>query len=673
MIGSLPNAYFAMGLHLHQPVGNFESILERAYSNCYNPFLKTLSAYPEIKCTFHFSGNLLDFFEERHPDYIDRVGEFVSRGQAEIMGGGYYEPIFQAIPRRDRLGQIEMLSAYVEKTFGVRPKGLWTPERVWSPEIVKDLVSCGIKYTILDDAHLVRSGIDKDSLSGYFMTGDSSSKIAVFPTTKSLRYSIPFRLPRENIKYFKRASKNKKAPLFTYGDDAEKFGEWPWTYEWVYKKGWLNNFFNELIKNSRWIRTVTFSEYLESHGPLATVDIPECTYEEMMEWSGGRWMNFLSKYPESEQMHKRMWWVSDRIAQSAERIEDKEKLEKARRELYKGQTNCPYWHGVFGGIYLYHLRKAIYEHLIKADRMADALEHGRQDDWLDVKSPAFYRHGESAVIIQSRNFFVCIDPVSGGVIRELDYKPGAFNVVNTLARRKEAYHKKILERIANKITEPLAIQDAIKTMDQKVKRGIFYDKYLRSSLVDHFIDNDLRKEDFEDCGYVDIGGFAGAAYSSKIEKDSVVLSREGMVDGKPVCLRKEARIAGDDSIEISYFIKNNSRFKVNALFGTEFNVTMPLADSERYVYETGQALFSIKDSSGGTGLEFKFSKGPVKIWHFPVMAVSQSERSYDLNYQAYCVFPVWDIDLASGVEDSFKIIWTFWEIGDTSHFSLKRN
>lgn len=635
MIGSLPNTYFAMGLHLHQPVGNFENILERAYSNCYSPFLDVLRSYPDIKCTFHFSGNLLDFFEAAHPDYFDRVNELVRRGQIEIMGGGYYEPIFQAIPRRDRLCQIEMLSSYIEKRFGVRPKGIWTPERVWSPELVKDFAACGIQYTILDDAHLAKAGIDKNDLSGYFVTGDSKNKIAIFPTTKIFRYSIPFRAPRKNIKYIKCASKNKKDPLFTYGDDAEKFGEWPWTHEWVYEKGWLNNFFNELRKNNKWLKTVTFSEYLESHGPLGAIDIPECAYEEMMEWAGGGWMNFLSKYPESDQMHKRMWYVSDRIASldaardrhSAERIADKETLKDARIELYKAQTNCPYWHGVFGGIYLLHLREAIYEHLIKADKIIGAAEYG-------TKQIDFYRRGEDAVISETENFFICVDPVSGGVIRELDYKPGNLNVVNTLARRKEDYHRKILERITNKITEPFAIQDAIKTMDQRIKEGIFYDRYLRACLVDHFIDREVKKEEFEDCNYVDLGGFADAAYKVKIENADIVLSHEAMVDGRSVSLTKKIHVSSSDSLEISYIIKNNSRHKLKSLFGTEFNTTLPVED-----------------------IDLRFSEDPVKVWKFPVMVVSQSERSYDLNYQANCVFPVWGIILLPGQKTNFSILF----------------
>ncbi|MEE8317817.1 MAG: alpha-amylase/4-alpha-glucanotransferase domain-containing protein, partial [Candidatus Omnitrophota bacterium] len=306
--------YFAMGLHFHQPVGNFQKILERAYQDCYSPFLEVLTGYPDIKITFHFSGNLLDYFEKTHPEFLDKVRDMVSCGQVEIMGGGYYEPIFQAIPKRDRIGQIEMLSRYIETRFGIRPRGMWIPERVWSPELIADFHDCGMEYSILDDIHLIKSGLDRDMLYGYFMARDKDKEIAIFPSSKILRYIIPFRSPLKTIDYLKRQKGKKEVPLFTYGDDGEKFGEWPWTHDWVYKKGWLDNFFKGLMKNRDRIETITFSEYLDSHPPLKAVQIPESSYEEMLEWSGGSWMNFLSRYPESNQMYNRMRYVSKRLA-----------------------------------------------------------------------------------------------------------------------------------------------------------------------------------------------------------------------------------------------------------------------------------------------------------------------------------------------------------------------
>ena len=715
-------AYFAMGLHFHQPVGNFDEILERAYSNCYKPFIDIFSEFPRIKMTFHFSGNLLDFFEARHPEFIDRIKALVNSGQVEIMGGGYYEPILQAIPQRDRIGQINMLSEYAEKKFCAKPKGAWIPERVWSPDIVKDLKGCGMAYSILDDIHLILAGVDQDNLRGYFMTGDGNDSIAIFPSSKALRYAIPFKRPREIIAYLKKACKSKENMLFSYGDDAEKFGEWPWTYDWVYKKGWLTNFFKELTKNNNWLETITFSEYLDSQPPLDNVSIPEASYEEMMKWSGGRWMNFLTKYPESDQMHKRMMYVSNRIAEISVKSQVpnvKEKLEMAKKELYKAQTNCPYWHGVFGGIYMSNLRNAIFEHLIIADRISDRIENGGQDNQANVREIDFYDKGAKAVILENRDFFICIDALRGGSIRELDYKPKSVNLINTLARHKEPYHKKILDRINNSLhgilkfhatggargaagspsrgnsgvmrrigalrsaigaeapldkfrgakrrgnlvtAEPLEIYEAIKTIDPRLKDAIYYDRYMRSCLVDHFIEKDLAIEDFTNCNYIDLGGLADASYSVRIDGQNAILTHETEVKGICIQNQKAISIASDKEIKISYALKNNSGSDFNSLFGMEFNISMPFTDSDRYSYESskgnagalsktgitrGTDFFAIKDASGHLGVELIFSSQPEKIWYFPVLTVSQSERAYSVNYQSLCIFPIWQVKLQS--------------------------
>jgi alpha-mannosidase len=46
----------------------------------------------------HYSGVLLEWLEERHPEFFDQLRELCGRGQVELLGGGYYEPILLSIP-----------------------------------------------------------------------------------------------------------------------------------------------------------------------------------------------------------------------------------------------------------------------------------------------------------------------------------------------------------------------------------------------------------------------------------------------------------------------------------------------------------------------------------------------------------------------------------------------
>ena len=154
--------------------------------------------YPDIKMSFHFSGCLLDYFEEKHPDFLDRVKAMADRGQVEMVGGGYYEPIFTSIPEVDRVGQIKMMADYIKKRFRQKPQGIWTPERVWAPELTNDFNKACVKYTILDDEHFIKAGLKEDELFGYFTTGEEDKEMAIFPSSKKLRYMIPFKMPHDN-------------------------------------------------------------------------------------------------------------------------------------------------------------------------------------------------------------------------------------------------------------------------------------------------------------------------------------------------------------------------------------------------------------------------------------------------------------------------------------------
>nr|MBU1327821.1 DUF1926 domain-containing protein [Candidatus Omnitrophota bacterium] len=663
--------YFGMCLHFHQPVGNFDNIVERAYQNCYKSFLDVFEKYPDIKMSMHFSGCLLDYFEDNHPDFLDRVKVMVDRGQVEIIGGGYYEPIFISIPKKDIAGQIKMMADYIKKRFKQKVQGIWTPERVWSPELSKDFNKAGMKYSILDDEHFINAGLKEDELFGYFTTGEKGKEIAIFPSSKKLRYMIPFKMPHESINYFRDIASKKNNALFTYGDDAEKFGEWPFTYDWVYNKGWLNKFFEELTRNKEWVVTVKLSDYLNSNSPVKKIDIPEASYQEMMEWSHGSWMNFLKKYPETDHMASKMHYVSEKInalQPSASKL--------ALRELYKGQCNCAYWHGVFGGLYLYHLRKAIYEHLINADKIADKALHKNKKDWKDIKKVDFYKDKTKAFIMESNNFSIYIDPARGGMIRELDYKPLSINLVNSLARHEEDYHKKILAKMGQSEDSNAVhtIHEDVKAVDPGLKGKFVYDKYARGCLVDHFISENVTMDDFMDLKYEELGDFVNDNYKTKIESDKVVLTRAGKVDGKDIAIIKGIKLKGKSQIEIEYRLKNLTKNAIDAIFGVEFNLTMLYLNSDKYNYfaddkilsnlnEKGSVSeagsFSIKDSGKELDIDFTFSKKPRNIWYFPVKTVSQSERAYELNYQSSCILPRWNVRIPSCKQVSFSIIWSF--------------
>lgn len=263
--------YLLFGVHNHQPVGNFNHVLEKAYNESYKPFLDLISRYPKIKFTMHCSGILWDYFKINHTEYISSVRKLVERERLELMSGGYYEPILPIIPDKDKIGQIEKMQKFIKNEFGCKPSGIWLTERIWESHLPKILKEIDIEYTAVDDYHFTAAGLPAETIKGYYVTEDQGCELKIFPISQKLRYYIPFMQPEEVLQYFKELASTGNNNVGIIIDDGEKFGLWPGTYKHVYTDGWLEKFLNLVDQNSDWISFITCSQYIKLFKPTGRI------------------------------------------------------------------------------------------------------------------------------------------------------------------------------------------------------------------------------------------------------------------------------------------------------------------------------------------------------------------------------------------------------------------
>ncbi|HZF71764.1 alpha-amylase/4-alpha-glucanotransferase domain-containing protein, partial [Sulfuricurvum sp.] len=359
------------GIHMHQPVDNFEWVIELGIKTCYEPFFEVMSRYPEFKFSVHCSGWLMERIEQLRPALYEKILMLAEKGSIEFFSAGYYEPILSVIPSDDRVAQIGRLNDSIKERFSQVPQGLWLTERVWESALIPDLDRAGIKYTVMDDYHFQCAGFDKEVLDGYFMSEEGGVPMGLFPISQKLRYAIPFLNVESAIRAIKSYNRENDSAAIIF-DDAEKFGMWPGTHEWVYEKGWLEKFVQTVLADDA-IETRHYGEYFKSNHPRGIAYLPNVSYYEMGEWSlkaddalalealkeemgleryeregvkflkGGTWKNFFVKYPESNRLHKRTIELSRAFHTGEGDFE---------LPLHKAQTNDSLWHGVFGGLYL---------------------------------------------------------------------------------------------------------------------------------------------------------------------------------------------------------------------------------------------------------------------------------------------------------------------------------
>ena len=275
----------ALTLHNHQPVGNFGWVIAETYDRAYLPMLDALDRHAGVNVALHYTGPLLSWLRVERPEFLERLAALVARGQVEIVGGGWYEPVLASLPERDRIAQLRRMADELEGQFGIRPQGAWLAERVWEPDLPTALVDGGYRWTILDDAHFRAAAIPEEALWGPYTTDDQGKVLIVYGTEQGLRYHIPFSPVESVIGHLRDHATEGGDRVGTMGDDGEKFGAWPTTYEHCWTNGWVDQFFSALEANADWLQTVTPSRWLADHAPIGRVYLPTGSYAEMGEWA----------------------------------------------------------------------------------------------------------------------------------------------------------------------------------------------------------------------------------------------------------------------------------------------------------------------------------------------------------------------------------------------------
>lgn len=665
------------GVHAHQPIGNFPEVLADAHMRCYKPFLEVLFRYPEFHFAVHFSGWLLDYLFMHFPQDMAMLTEMVRRGQVELFGAGETEPVLAAIPARDRIGQIETFSRKLAEQFGQRPSGAWLTERVWDSTVVPALTKCGIRYVIVDDYHFLCTGKTTEQLNGFFTTEEDACRLDIFPISEALRYKLPFSSASDAIAHIESmaAENTDGQPVAAiYFDDIEKFGIWPETYQWVYEKGWLEQFVQGVLSSPG----ITPRHYRDYHAVGKTkgiVYLPTTSYIEMNEWTlpaesartyadlvkqskasggfernkaflrGGIWKNFLTRYPESNWMHKRMLGLSARLAA----LPQNQPTSEMQQKLYAAQANDAYWHGLFGGLYLPHLRRAIYNNLIDLEAMLDHC--AARESWVtqDIDFD-----GIDETCMQNGNLQIIVrhDPFAS--IVEFDAYDLKHNFGDTLRRHQEDYFDKVQLSDQQPSNNDIDSHNGEKSGNAGNSTGTgssiasAHDRIVNRHRI-HAAD--LEPDDHGRTLFIDRINATPIAYHHDDADGASGIRFQARHESMQI--NKQLQLM-DNRLQVSYRFSGDLKNS----FSTEINLAMPSCDGPggRFIVQGepvsgfGQPLaladlteITLDDDTLRGSICLKTSI-PVQFSAQPLFTVSQSEQGFEKIMQAVTLLLTWPIE-----------------------------
>jgi alpha-amylase len=688
-------------IHAHQPVGNFEGVFEEVYQKSYLPFVEQLERHPAVRVGLHYSGCLLEWIEKNHFEYIEKLCKLVARKQVEMVGGGYYEPILVAIPPADQTEQLRRLNDYLARQFGQAPTGAWLTERVWEPQLPSVLASGNLSYTVVDDVHFQSAGFEIDQMYGTFVAEDAGHPVQVFPSLKSLRYLLPFRPPEEAIDFLRARAARQPGGMAAMGDDLEKFGAWPGTYNHCYRDGWVERFFRALEECADWLVLTPPGEYAAAHPPLGRADLPTASYPEMMEWvlptasrrhfhaltnefrdrpdvmrflRGGQWRGFFSKYAESNLLQKKMLRASDRVRE-LERVcrgqQKRIKLARAREHVLRAQCNDAFWHGIFGGLYAPHLRTELWRDLIRAETLADEVAFGPRST-VRIERTDFDADGAEELVVSSPRLSALVRPAHGGTVEALDFRPSAATLINSLQRRPEAYHDRVREAVQGGSAPVTSIHEGVRAREEGLDRYLVYDRWPRNSFRLLVFSPEKNFEDYRAIRLEENAGLAGDDYAVRAAEAShvelackaVMESEEGAA--QPICCSKRFSFTHEgDGYAVACAVELSvSGRALHGFVGLEvvLNLLAP-TEPDRYFEAQGQRhglgwAATVPTAAAGAVLRLvdEWQNVAVSIeapsadhyWIAPIETVSESELGFERVYQGSQILALWPVEIAAG-------------------------
>ncbi len=628
------------GLHLHQPVGNFDHVFQQHLDDVYQPLVDRLESGALLPAVLHISGPLLEWLDRHAPAYLDQLARLAGDEQLELLLAGFYEPVLASLPREDRVEQIAWLRDALRRRLGVEANGLWLTERVWEPELAADLADAGVRYVLVDDRHFLVTGFASEQLHAPYWTESGGKRVALFPIDERLRYLIPFRPPEETAAYLQEL-RERGHRLAVLADDGEKFGGWPGTKEWVYQRGWLDQFMaviRALVERGE-VRLSTFAEALREVPSAGLAYLPTASYREMETWSlppdgalrlarleqelgevrmtgpdgalvrGAHWRNFLVKYSEANRMHKKMLALSALCRRAGDPPE-------ARRAIGRAQCNDAYWHGVFGGLYLPHLREAIWRNLSEAE---GRLRDGQDLTWEVLD---FDGDGHEEVWVHADQFSAVVSPWRGGAIEEYTVFGTGINYAAALTRRLEAYHVAAVERheaAAQGGDGAPSIHDIEEGIRLEERPPADHDD--RALFVDRVLTAGVSLEAYARGSYQPVRSWARVPASYQVERSGKAVEVRCSLPGgggigplaKTLRFTREGRVAVSYEWEVPQATPHD-------LFAPELSLFRPLAIS---------------------------CDPEPEIWTFAVETVAKSERGLDRTLQGESVTLRWPLALGA--------------------------
>ena len=271
---------------------------------------------------------------------------------------------------------------------------------------------------------------------------------------------------------------------------------------------------------------------------------------------------------------------------------------------------------MFGGLYLPHLREAIWRELAGAEREL------RRDEPLGVERLDVDGDGFDEVWVHSSRFSAVVSPERGGAVEEYTLFDRGINYADTLTRRREAYHELAAAGPAD--TSGSGHQGSGTPSIHDIEKGLHLDRLPpvdrdgRAMFVERVLAGELPLEAYGHGEYVALESWAGTGFVAEVRREGDAV--DVVCRGTRGLLEKRIRFTASGGLSVTYRW-DAAAFPAGSFFTSEISLAQPL-----HLRLAPEA----------------------EVWSFRITTVSKSERGFDETVQGQSLTPRWPVALGEG-------------------------
>jgi alpha-amylase len=424
-----------LGTYNSMPEGCSDSAFESTYQRSWRPFLSSLNKFHNVNAVLFYSGTVYRWIEENHPEFLLLLVEMHNRKQVEILGGGFYSPLFETLQVSDKIGQIEMLTTYIRRTFGKRPSGGWLYEYSWDTSLPPVFRNAGFGYTFLPVSRLEALGFCFQGEVNPFITEEQRKTLTVIPCFDLGQGNSPMRPFEDSLEYYYRIY--PAAPLFALmldGNSVPKMWEssglespdvlFEKTFAWFQKNclDFETVSAQAFLKNSK-TGPLRYFSYCASDRLAKSIEGDRSFKGQGIPSAPGKQLVSVTKT--SKRLYDKMCYIHSLMTVLRG---DKARKKSAQEDLWSAQSGDAYWQGAYGGIRRPEVRIHAYRALIESERTTRVqgnFMHGIVMDDIDCD-------GAKEILYQAADYN-CYVHERGASVFELDSLKSKHNYLATYA------------------------------------------------------------------------------------------------------------------------------------------------------------------------------------------------------------------------------------------------